>query len=91
MVGGFPGIPIYGVAEGITRSHLPLSTTYTAELYDLVVLMLLHRLVQGQNSSEEELEIKIALHYTFCLHLVPNAGLKWCLLLQREGGSLAND
>lgn len=44
---------------------------------NLVVLMLLHRLVQGQLSSEEEREVKIALHYVFCLHIIPNTGLKW--------------
>ncbi|KZV73527.1 hypothetical protein PENSPDRAFT_648877 [Peniophora sp. CONT] len=62
----------------VAKGHLTLSDVHpTVICRDLLVLMLLHRLVQGQLSSEEEYGVKIALHYVFCLHLIPNAGLKW--------------
>ncbi|VDB92191.1 unnamed protein product [Peniophora sp. CBMAI 1063] len=60
------------------KAHFSLSDVHpTIFCRDLIVLMLLHRLVQGKLSSEEAYEIKIALHYTFCLHVVPKSGLKW--------------
>ena len=60
------------------KMHLTLSDVHPTVLCrDLIALMLLRLLVQGQLSREEAYEVKLALHYSFCLHLVPEIALKW--------------
>lgn len=64
------------------RAHFALSDIHpTMPCRDLVVLMLLDLLVQGQESGSDELAIKPAIHYNLSSNVVPKMYMKWCASL----------